>query len=46
MSGPLQYVTIGGAWWDVAVAEVSESEPVRRARADDERGKQDQRHYL
>jgi 3D-(3,5/4)-trihydroxycyclohexane-1,2-dione acylhydrolase (decyclizing) len=43
---PLQYVTIGGAWWDVAVAEVSTSEDVRRARADYERSKQDQRHYL
>jgi 3D-(3,5/4)-trihydroxycyclohexane-1,2-dione acylhydrolase (decyclizing) len=43
---PLEYVTIGGAWWDVAVAEVSTSEDVRRARADYERSKQDQRHYL
>jgi 3D-(3,5/4)-trihydroxycyclohexane-1,2-dione acylhydrolase (decyclizing) len=43
---PLAYVTIGGAWWDVAVAEVSDSESVRRARADYERSKQDQRHYL
>jgi 3D-(3,5/4)-trihydroxycyclohexane-1,2-dione acylhydrolase (decyclizing) len=43
---PLAYVTIGGAWWDVAVAEVSGSEPVRRARAGYERSKQDQRHYL
>jgi 3D-(3,5/4)-trihydroxycyclohexane-1,2-dione acylhydrolase (decyclizing) len=43
---PLQYVTIGGAWWDVAVAEVSDAESVRRARADYERSKQDQRHYL
>jgi len=43
---PLEYVTVGGAWWDVAVAEVSTSEDVRRARADYERSKQDQRHYL
>ncbi|MET0488789.1 MAG: 3D-(3,5/4)-trihydroxycyclohexane-1,2-dione acylhydrolase (decyclizing), partial [Acidimicrobiales bacterium] len=43
---PDEYVTIGGAWWDVAVAEVSTSEDVRRARADYERSKQDQRHYL
>jgi 3D-(3,5/4)-trihydroxycyclohexane-1,2-dione acylhydrolase (decyclizing) len=40
------YVTIGGAWWDVAVAEVSTSEEVQRARADYERSKRDQRHYL
>ena len=43
---PAEYVTIGGAWWDVAVAEVSTSEDVRRARADYEQSKQDQRHYL
>jgi 3D-(3,5/4)-trihydroxycyclohexane-1,2-dione acylhydrolase (decyclizing) len=43
---PLAYVTIGGAWWDVAVAEVSDAESVRRARAGYERNKQDQRHYL
>jgi 3D-(3,5/4)-trihydroxycyclohexane-1,2-dione acylhydrolase (decyclizing) len=43
---PLEYVTVGGAWWDVAVAEVSTSEDVRRARADYERSKQNQRHYL
>jgi 3D-(3,5/4)-trihydroxycyclohexane-1,2-dione acylhydrolase (decyclizing) len=39
-------VTIGGAWWDVAVAEVSTSEDVRRARADYEASKHDQRPYL
>jgi 3D-(3,5/4)-trihydroxycyclohexane-1,2-dione acylhydrolase (decyclizing) len=39
-------VTIGGAWWDVAVAEVSTSEPVRAARADYERNQQNQRPYL
>jgi len=39
-------VTIGGAWWDVAVAEVSSSEPVQRARADYEASKRDQRPYL
>ena len=43
---PADYVTIGGAWWDVAVAEVSTSESVQRARADYEAGKADQRHYL
>ena len=43
---PAEYVTIGGAWWDVAVAEVSDAESVRRARAGYERNKQDQRHYL
>jgi 3D-(3,5/4)-trihydroxycyclohexane-1,2-dione acylhydrolase (decyclizing) len=41
-----EYVTIGGAWWDVAVAEVSTSESVQRARADYERSKRDQRLYL
>jgi 3D-(3,5/4)-trihydroxycyclohexane-1,2-dione acylhydrolase (decyclizing) len=39
-------VTVGGAWWDVAVAEVSTSESVQRARADYEAGKAGQRHYL
>jgi 3D-(3,5/4)-trihydroxycyclohexane-1,2-dione acylhydrolase (decyclizing) len=43
---PLHYVTVGGAWWDVAVAEVSTSEEVQRARADYEASKGDQRHYL
>jgi 3D-(3,5/4)-trihydroxycyclohexane-1,2-dione acylhydrolase (decyclizing) len=43
---PLHYVTIGGAWWDVAVAEVSTSEDVQRARAGYEASKRDQRHYL
>jgi 3D-(3,5/4)-trihydroxycyclohexane-1,2-dione acylhydrolase (decyclizing) len=43
---PLEYVTVGGAWWDVAVAEVSDSEEVQRARADYEASKGDQRHYL
>jgi 3D-(3,5/4)-trihydroxycyclohexane-1,2-dione acylhydrolase (decyclizing) len=43
---PMKYVTIGGAWWDVAVAEVSTSESVRRARAEYEASKRDQRHYL
>jgi 3D-(3,5/4)-trihydroxycyclohexane-1,2-dione acylhydrolase (decyclizing) len=43
---PLEYVTVGGAWWDVAVAEVSDSGEVRRARADYEASKRDQRHYL
>jgi 3D-(3,5/4)-trihydroxycyclohexane-1,2-dione acylhydrolase (decyclizing) len=39
-------VTIGGAWWDVAVAEVSTSESVQAARAQYQRDKQDQRPYL
>jgi 3D-(3,5/4)-trihydroxycyclohexane-1,2-dione acylhydrolase (decyclizing) len=39
-------VTIGGAWWDVAVAEVSTSADVRRARAGYEASKRDQRPYL
>ena len=43
---PAEYVTIGGAWWDVAVAEVSASESVQAARAQYERDKQDQRPYL
>jgi 3D-(3,5/4)-trihydroxycyclohexane-1,2-dione acylhydrolase (decyclizing) len=43
---PVQPVPIGGAWWDVAVAEVSTSESVRRARADYEQSKRDQRPYL
>jgi 3D-(3,5/4)-trihydroxycyclohexane-1,2-dione acylhydrolase (decyclizing) len=43
---PTEYVTIGGAWWDVAVAEVSTSEHVQRARADYEASKRDQRPYL
>jgi 3D-(3,5/4)-trihydroxycyclohexane-1,2-dione acylhydrolase (decyclizing) len=43
---PTHYVTIGGAWWDVPVAEVSTSEDVRRARADYEASKQAQRPYL
>ncbi|HKO86445.1 MAG TPA: 3D-(3,5/4)-trihydroxycyclohexane-1,2-dione acylhydrolase (decyclizing), partial [Actinomycetota bacterium] len=43
---PAEYVTIGGAWWDVAVAEVSTSESVQQARADYETSKRDQRPYL
>jgi 3D-(3,5/4)-trihydroxycyclohexane-1,2-dione acylhydrolase (decyclizing) len=43
---PTAAVPIGGAWWDVAVAEVSTSEPVQQARADYQRAKADQRHYL
>jgi 3D-(3,5/4)-trihydroxycyclohexane-1,2-dione acylhydrolase (decyclizing) len=43
---PTHYVTIGGAWWDVPVAEVSTSESVRAARADYEQHKQAQRPYL
>jgi 3D-(3,5/4)-trihydroxycyclohexane-1,2-dione acylhydrolase (decyclizing) len=39
-------VTIGGAWWDVAVAEVSTSESVRQARAEYQGRKRDQRPYL
>lgn len=37
---PLVSTSVGGAWWDVAVPEVSEREQVRAARADyDERRK-------
>jgi 3D-(3,5/4)-trihydroxycyclohexane-1,2-dione acylhydrolase (decyclizing) len=43
---PAEYVTIGGAWWDVAVAEVSTSESVQQARTDYETSKRDQRPYL
>jgi 3D-(3,5/4)-trihydroxycyclohexane-1,2-dione acylhydrolase (decyclizing) len=43
---PAEYVTVGGAWWDVAVAEVSSSESVRQARAGYEEHKRDQRPYL
>jgi 3D-(3,5/4)-trihydroxycyclohexane-1,2-dione acylhydrolase (decyclizing) len=43
---PTASVTIGGAWWDVAVAEVSTSEPVRAARADYEDNQRNQRPYL
>jgi 3D-(3,5/4)-trihydroxycyclohexane-1,2-dione acylhydrolase (decyclizing) len=43
---PAEYVTVGGAWWDVAVAEVSTSGSVQAARAGYERDKQHQRHYL
>jgi 3D-(3,5/4)-trihydroxycyclohexane-1,2-dione acylhydrolase (decyclizing) len=43
---PAEYVTIGGAWWDVAVAEVSTSESVQKARADYDASKRDQRRYL
>ncbi len=43
---PTAYVTIGGAWWDVAVAEVSSSESVRRARAGYDASKREQRPYL
>jgi 3D-(3,5/4)-trihydroxycyclohexane-1,2-dione acylhydrolase (decyclizing) len=43
---PAHYVTIGGAWWDVPVAEVSTSESVRAARTDYEQHKQAQRPYL
>lgn len=34
------------SWWDVAVAEVSESESVRKARAEYEAAKSKERHYL
>jgi 3D-(3,5/4)-trihydroxycyclohexane-1,2-dione acylhydrolase (decyclizing) len=34
------------SWWDVAVAEVSENPDVQRARAEYERKKQDERHFL
>mgnify|MGYP000435176049 CR=1 FL=1 len=35
--------TEGGAWWDVAVAEVSERDAVRAARASYEERKREQR---
>jgi 3D-(3,5/4)-trihydroxycyclohexane-1,2-dione acylhydrolase (decyclizing) len=34
------------SWWDVPVAEVSESEDVRKARAEHERGRERRRWYL
>jgi 3D-(3,5/4)-trihydroxycyclohexane-1,2-dione acylhydrolase (decyclizing) len=34
------------SWWDVPVAEVSESEDVRKARAEHERGQERRRWYL
>ena len=40
---PLIVTEAGGAWWDVAVAEVSQSDSVRAARADYERAKTKQR---
>jgi 3D-(3,5/4)-trihydroxycyclohexane-1,2-dione acylhydrolase (decyclizing) len=43
---PTEPVPIGGAWWDVAVAEVATDQAVRRARAEYEASKRDQRHYL
>jgi 3D-(3,5/4)-trihydroxycyclohexane-1,2-dione acylhydrolase (decyclizing) len=43
---PTEYVTIGGAWWDVPVAEVSTSDSVRAARAQYERDQREQRLYL
>jgi 3D-(3,5/4)-trihydroxycyclohexane-1,2-dione acylhydrolase (decyclizing) len=43
---PAEHVRIGGAWWDVAVAEVSGSEPVRGARTAYDQQKRNQRPYL
>jgi 3D-(3,5/4)-trihydroxycyclohexane-1,2-dione acylhydrolase (decyclizing) len=43
---PAKGVDIGGAWWDVPVAEVAAAEQVRAARARYERDKQRQRLYL
>jgi 3D-(3,5/4)-trihydroxycyclohexane-1,2-dione acylhydrolase (decyclizing) len=43
---PREYVSIGGAWWDVPVAEVSTSGPVQDARTGYEHEKQRQRTYL
>ncbi len=40
---PLIVTEAGGAWWDVAVAEVSQSDSVRAARADYERARTKQR---
>jgi 3D-(3,5/4)-trihydroxycyclohexane-1,2-dione acylhydrolase (decyclizing) len=46
MTGRTRRLTIGGAWWDVAIAKVSTSEDMRRARAGYEQSKRDQRPYL
>jgi 3D-(3,5/4)-trihydroxycyclohexane-1,2-dione acylhydrolase (decyclizing) len=43
---PEEHVTIGGDWWDVAVAEVSSSESVRQARTAYDQQKRNQRPYL
>jgi 3D-(3,5/4)-trihydroxycyclohexane-1,2-dione acylhydrolase (decyclizing) len=34
------------SWWEVPVAEVSASEDVRKARAENERGQERRRWYL
>jgi 3D-(3,5/4)-trihydroxycyclohexane-1,2-dione acylhydrolase (decyclizing) len=34
------------SWWDVPVAEVSDQEPVRRARAEYERARRAERQFL
>jgi 3D-(3,5/4)-trihydroxycyclohexane-1,2-dione acylhydrolase (decyclizing) len=34
------------SWWDVAIAEISESEAVRRARADYEKARKNERTFL
>jgi 3D-(3,5/4)-trihydroxycyclohexane-1,2-dione acylhydrolase (decyclizing) len=34
------------SWWDVPVAEVSDQEPVRRARAECERARRGERQFL
>jgi 3D-(3,5/4)-trihydroxycyclohexane-1,2-dione acylhydrolase (decyclizing) len=43
---PLRPAPDGGAWWDVPVAEVSDLDTVREARARYEKDKQAQRPYL
>jgi TPP-dependent trihydroxycyclohexane-1,2-dione (THcHDO) dehydratase len=35
-----------GSWWDVAIAEISESEAVRRARANYDEARKDERMFL
>ncbi|WP_022887073.1 3D-(3,5/4)-trihydroxycyclohexane-1,2-dione acylhydrolase (decyclizing) [Glaciibacter superstes] len=43
---PLAPGSVGGAWWDVPVAEVSELESTQAARRDYERDRRAQRPYL
>jgi 3D-(3,5/4)-trihydroxycyclohexane-1,2-dione acylhydrolase (decyclizing) len=43
---PLVDAPSSGSWWDVPVAEVSALDSTKRARADYEKSKQAQQHYL
>jgi 3D-(3,5/4)-trihydroxycyclohexane-1,2-dione acylhydrolase (decyclizing) len=43
---PLRQAPDGEAWWDVPVAEVSELDTVREARARYDQDKKEQRPYL